>query len=68
MVLQYAFALGVHAAEIVLGAGMTLLGGAAVPLHRLGMVLRYALALGVHEAEIELGAGIALLSQRAPFL
>jgi hypothetical protein len=38
-----------------LGSGIPLLGGKAVPLHRLGIVLRDAFALGVPDAEMLCG-------------
>ena len=47
--------------EIELRGGVALLGGEAVPPHRLGVVLGHALAVGVHESEIELRGGVALL-------
>jgi hypothetical protein len=37
---------------------VSLLGGEAIPLRRLGIVLRNALARVVHEAKAELGHGI----------
>ncbi len=54
-------AVGVHDAEVVLGAGVPLLGGLAVPLDRLGIVLCNAQALGIHGTEVGLGLGYALL-------
>ena len=46
---------------------MALLGGLAVPLHRLGVILRHALAVGVHETQAGLRRGMALLGQRTKF-
>src|SRR3712207_3041193 len=47
---------------------MLLLGGEAVPLHRLGVVLRHASASFQHGAETELGLRMALLGGEAvPF-
>src|SRR4030043_522233 len=59
---RYAFAFGIHDAEVPLRIGHSLLGGPSVPLRRLGVVLRYALALVVHEAEVMLGFGDSVLS------
>ena len=40
---------------------MILLGGLAIPLHRLRLILRHALAIGVADAQIELSRRIILL-------
>jgi len=42
-------------------AGLTLVGGEAIPLQRLGVVLRHAVGLVVHDAEIVLRAGVSLV-------
>ena len=60
---QYAKAVVVHGAEVVLAAGVALHGCLLVPLHRLGIVPRHALALVVQDAEAELGDGVALLGK-----
>ena len=64
IVLRHAPALGVHGAEVVLGAGVTLLCGLAEPLRPFNKVLWHALANVVHDAEEELGVPIAPLSKR----
>ena len=56
----------VHDAEIVLSVGVPLLGGLAIPLHRLGVVLGDTFAVAVHDAEIVLGASVALLGKGTP--
>jgi hypothetical protein len=48
----------VHGPKKQLGIDVSLLGGEAIPLRRLGIVLRNALARVVHEAKAELGHGI----------
>ena len=45
--------------------GVALLGGEAVPPHRLGVVLGHALAVGVHDPEVELRGGVTLLGGEA---
>jgi hypothetical protein len=54
-------ALPVHDAEVVLGSGVSLLGGEPIPLDGFGIVLRDAFAFVVHEAEVVLGSGVSLL-------
>ena len=51
---------GVHEAKVVLGGGIVLRGGFAVPFHRFGIITGDAAAFGVHDAEVVLGARIAL--------
>ena len=48
-------------AELVLGAGHALLGGAVIPGQRALGVDRHAAALAAHVAEVLLGRGVALL-------
>jgi hypothetical protein len=55
----------VHAAEIVLRQGVTLFGGLAIPLQRLGIVLCQAEALVVHDSEIVLRIELTLLGRLA---
>ncbi len=45
-------------------AGISLLGGEAIPGHGLGVILGNALAVVVHQREVELGSGKSLLGQR----
>ena len=54
-------AFGVHDPEIGLRDGISLLGGEAIPAHRLGVVLGDTLAVVVHEPEIGLRNGDSLL-------
>ena len=44
VILRHTIPLAVHQAEVVLGIGVTLFGGPAVPPQSLRMVLRHALA------------------------
>ena len=44
---------------------MPLLGGFAIPLHRLGVVLRDTPAFVIHEAEVVLGISISLIRRLA---
>ena len=67
VVLRYPFAIGIHAAEVELGASAPLLCGFAEPAQRLGVVLRHPLALVVHEAEVGLGGSVPLLCGFAQF-
>ena len=55
--------MSIHGAEDVLAILGTLLGGLAIPFHRLDIVLRDALAEAVHVAQVALGQRVTLLSQ-----
>ena len=47
---------------MVLGLGIPLLSGLAVPLQCLRIILGHAFAIGIHEAEVVLGPGKPLFS------
>ena len=57
--------MGVLDPEIELRNNVALLGGEAIPPHRLDVVLGDTLAGGVYDPEIELRAGVALLGGEA---
>jgi hypothetical protein len=65
IVRRNALAFGVTPTEVELRARVTLLGGAAVPLHGFGIILRDATAMGMHEPEVVLRASMALLGSPA---
>ena len=54
-----------HEAQLGLRQSVTLLGGLAIPLHRLSIVFRHALAIVVHGAQVELRMDVTLLSRFA---
>ena len=54
-VLRFDLALGVHFVEEQFSKHVSLFGGLAIPLCRLGMVLGDALAAGVHIADSTVG-------------
>ena len=66
VVLWDAFAVGVHDSEVVLGAGVTLLGGQAVPPDGFRVVLRHARTGAVPDPEVELRVSVALRRGFAP--
>ena len=65
VVLRNALPIGIHGAEIDLGASITLLGRLAVPVDGLGIVLRNAFPGVIHNAEIVLCGGMTLLRRLA---
>ena len=56
----HALAIGVHAPEVELCPGETLIGSEPKPFHGFGIVLRDAFAIGVPEPEAELRNGYTL--------
>ena len=57
---------GVHAAEIELGARVTLIGCLLVPICRKRIILRNSAAVGVKKAKAALSFSIALVGERLP--
>ena len=51
----------IHNTEVVLGVGMSLLGGLPKPAHGLGMVLLHPLTVFIHDTQVGLSAGMSLL-------
>ena len=49
--------------EVDLSEGVSLLGGAAIPLRRLGSILRNALAVAIHDPEAKLSLGVSLFGK-----
>src|SRR2546423_1048279 len=63
----YAFTVVIEDRQVAQRRSVTLLGGFAIPLCRLGQVLRHALAARVHEPEVILRVWRAFLSEGLPF-
>jgi hypothetical protein len=53
-ILRHTRALSVHDAKVDLRTSVTLLRGAAIPIHSLDIVFGHTVAIAVHEPEIEL--------------
>ena len=64
-VLRHTLAIAIHAAEVGLGFGISLVCRLAKPLHRFGFVLRHTSAIGIHDAEVGLGRGMSLVCRLA---
>ena len=61
--MRHAHTGGIHEPEAVLGAGVALLGGQAVPPDSFRVVLRHAHTGGIHEPEAVLSVGVTLFSR-----
>ena len=61
IILWHTLAVGVFESEVVLGTGVALISGFAVPPCRFSVVLRYAVAVVVPDTEVGLGPSVTLL-------